>query len=670
MLEEKIALGAVNGFFKRAGERLYDLLEKHTIEPRDLKKVIEVHLGRTREMTGSIKILGMTEPLPIEQVYYPTRVSDSIRRRLFENTWTTLTKIDVRKRLRKDPSISQPGLDAIGKSKRMVVLGGPGSGKTTFLKYLALTHARDDLFDQSKLPKRFLPFFVHLPVISKENADLFEYLAAELTGARKLQLNRALEALFERGEAIIILDSLDEVPLTSRPSVVRSILAFFKRFPALGGIVSCRTADYSQTIDGFKEVEVARLDRRAIDKIVRGWFQAETSASEAPDRARKLLEIIDDNEDVENLAETPLLLSLICIQFSHDLRIPNRKVELYRRCLEALLSRWDSSRNFRRDSKFELVLTDDRKERLLEYLSEIFYSSARQFVLSESEMNAAVATYCEEKFQLLRTDAPSIIDELERHHGLVERFSADSFCFSHPSFQEYFYARRLDRQGVSANEVTKILRDVGMSSVVEFLVALREDPRDILEKIMTQSRLDNIKNYPAMTLRIRHLIVLYRCLVSGPAIGRDFALQLYSHTFDSLRNIFRIFRDSAIYPFPELRPDGIRLIYFLGEKGRETLKEALLYLRVLSNEILRMPHEAFADYLLRASLSPGAEERLPDTFRNFERACLLIPLASARPVEVIRFLEHIVEGKPDDDVLSRIHKGSIEVIRTRFIKGQ
>ena len=63
--------------------------------------------------------------------------------------------------------------------------------------------------------------------------------------------------------------------------------------------------------------------------IVTAWFREDRT------KGKELLRHLKRDEGVRSLCETPLLLSLLCIQFRHDLALPKRKTELFKRCIEA-----------------------------------------------------------------------------------------------------------------------------------------------------------------------------------------------------------------------------------------------------------------------------------------------------------------------------------------------
>ena len=120
--------------------------------------------------------------------------------------------------------------------------------------------------------------------------------------------------------------------------------------------------EFTNIYESFYEVELTKLSSKAINKIVRAWFVGK------PGKAKKLGQHLKRDEDLMALLETPLLLSLVCIQFSHDLTLPRRKTELYKRCIEAFLRDWDSSRDFRRDTAYS-NLSDDRKQLIFQHIA-------------------------------------------------------------------------------------------------------------------------------------------------------------------------------------------------------------------------------------------------------------------------------------------------------------
>jgi hypothetical protein len=423
-------------------------------------------------------------------------------------------------------------------------------------------------------------------------------------------------------------------------------------------VVSSRTADYNPIHECFSECELARLSDSAINKIIRAWFSGE------PDKAVKLQEHLANDDGVRSLCETPLLLSLLCIQFKHDLLLPKRKIQLYRRCIEAFLRDWDAGRGFRRDSAYS-QLSDDRKERIFETVAGAFFKEGPRYVFPESLLVSHIEACCE-RFQIDTSEANSVLQEIEAHHGIFERYSADSFMFSHLSFQEYFCARHI----LAAREEPSILKDhykdERWASVIEFMVGLHPDPKDVLSRLMQYSGMEGIRNFPPLATRMKTLTLLYRSLISGAAITQEYRKQLYDHIINSHFHMAETFGLAGVFPMATLTAGTITHTYVYYHK-RPSLTQALQPLGVLANEILMTAPD---DYARRVAERLSAIDFSGDDQEALKMAsialCLAVPIAYAQPQTIAQLLS-IAENRKADHV-SRTMKRLLQVTRSELTR--
>lgn len=648
------------GPIKKSIDSVFDTVNLKTEALDLLRKYKNANKALVRSLVENVQILGMSEPIKLAEIYSTTYLSTTIHRRLYNAEWANITNIDSKLELmngRKSKTTLRAD-EYISEHDRIVVLAGPGSGKTTLLKYTALSYIDDDIYSKSSLKTRKVPFFISLPDLVNTQSNIVQYISDRIKLKTHPYAIEYVKRCLDKGTAAVLLDSLDEVPMSNRERAYELIQELSISYPKCKIIITCRVADYDITLEGFYEVEIARLSQSAIHKIIKAWFK------KTPKKAKELIDHLSVDKDVYSLTETPLILSLLCIQYSNDLNIPNRKIELYSRCMDALLRLWDTSRGFRRDTAFS-SLTDDRKQKLFSEVAHTFLcEKGEQYIFPEDELINIISRYIE-RFSIPPEQSSEILKEIESHHGILEKYSAESYAFSHVSFQEYFVAYALVAKRIEFDFVKKHKSNPRVASVITFIVALMDDPSDILKFLKDKSQLTGIKTYPAMSSRIEVLLLLYRCMNAGVSISPALRGDIYNHIASSQIEISKVYHAAKTYPIANIEHDGIRHTYFYREKIRETLEQALRSYRKLSNEILLSPNKSYSEYAMRF-----VDEYTPskDRYINFSvLTCMLIPLAGSHPEIVIGKMDAISLDLINDGILHKIATSISGKIRENYL---
>ena len=236
----------------------------------------------------------------------------------------------------------------------LAVLGDPGSGKTTLLKHLfreVYTHGSAHV----GLPDQLTPVLLRLVDVDEavlEPDGLATLLTRTLDAAKFSAAGAALVA--NRRPMLFLLDGLDEVPqLSWRRKVSEWLDDECARWPGSRFVVTCRYAawEYATRLStAFAEVDLQWLSEAQVTEFVHRWYRAVVtqqgrSADEARARADALLEgLLDPARQAQHslraLTQNPLLLSTLCLVHHDDVKLPDRRVDLYDRCVTLLLETW------------------------------------------------------------------------------------------------------------------------------------------------------------------------------------------------------------------------------------------------------------------------------------------------------------------------------------------
>ncbi len=258
---------------------------------------------------------------------------------------------------------------AEGSARRHVLLGDPGSGKTTFAHYLCHLLASEDAAPAAPLeglvPLRFVLREVAAQVLatagkgtaemlwSALEQNLVEILGAD--GARHL-LPEIQRRVLERG-AFVVLDGLDEVPEAGRRrqvllQAVTAFAAALRRSPSRF-LVTARPYAYADTkwhLEGFEMLALAPFSQEQVERFIDLWYLAAArrafgwSEATAAAKARYLRTALEARPYLGDLASRPLLLTLMATLHSSWGQLPEDRADLYEETVKLLLGRWQRFR--------------------------------------------------------------------------------------------------------------------------------------------------------------------------------------------------------------------------------------------------------------------------------------------------------------------------------------
>lgn len=218
-----------------------------------------------------MRVLSMTCPIELKDIYTHVNVLEEITGNLGQETAELLqgfndpTKFD-RFGLSGISGERISGLDAVKQYDKLMVLGKPGAGKTTFLKSLALQCS------EGQLQSGLVPIFITLKDFGDDpkKQALFDYIIERLSACNIVA--EEIEQLLKQGKIMVLLDGLDEVKEEHNNYVLEQVRKFYNRYYENRFVITCRIAAQEYKFHEFTEVEVADFDDVQIETFVTNWF--------------------------------------------------------------------------------------------------------------------------------------------------------------------------------------------------------------------------------------------------------------------------------------------------------------------------------------------------------------------------------------------------------------
>jgi hypothetical protein len=415
--------------------------------------------------------------------------------------------------------------EAFQHERWLVILGDPGSGKTTLARWLTVKLAQamltktnnvivslEEVDPEVKESSKTVNLgLTRLPVLlrisdyaeayEKEPLMLIEYLGyhpwfgqfPSHSGERlePQSLNNLITNHLRRGEAVIILDGLDEITgSTTREDIVREIETFIEDWingkgqtksqqlnkywwdlidfgipVSTGGnqiIITSRIVGYhaSPLRGNLTHVTIEPMRRVAVEHFCDTWTLAiyqqirpndpsEVIERIAANESQALKSAIYDPERprIRELASNPLLVTILGLVFHSRGSLPQHRAELYQLAMEILIEDWRKTGL----SAEELIM-------VLSPLAAHIHQNYPTGLIEHRELKELVAKYLQEspsfrsRHQIMHEKVEDFLRIVREDVGLLAARGEFLYGFLHLTFQEYLAALYLVGSEENAGE--------------------------------------------------------------------------------------------------------------------------------------------------------------------------------------------------------------------------
>ena len=317
--------------------------------------------------------------------------------------------------------------EALTSKNHIVIQGGGGAGKTSLLKYIALKMSTGESLG---IGKKMLPVLIPLREYNckKQFRDfVFHYLNEKIYSLSE----DIFHYLLETNMFFFLLDGLDELGSESeRLHTIRQVEKFMAQYPHTRMILTSQITG-CKSLMGVPCFTLAGFDEDEIKEFLAKRFKSlEPHYNKAV--ADKLVSIILSEEKTFNLAQNPLLLTMLLVIHKAGRNLPERIADVYEGAVKTVLETWKGIHSEKNILDLDVVLA----------------------VLEKTAFNLHCENRTTVKIEVFKTWLKKVADELgyssKKIDDIIQMLNERAvfvekdpglYGFIHQAFQEYFAAR-------------------------------------------------------------------------------------------------------------------------------------------------------------------------------------------------------------------------------------
>ncbi|MEW6096760.1 MAG: NACHT domain-containing protein, partial [bacterium] len=355
--------------------------------------------------------------------------------------------------------------EVLKRRQNAIILGSPGAGKSTLIKYLAISCREGGISIKERLglDDALFPFPIsigHLSQIWKaENKQIgmkeaiiryFKILNLEIAGFIDEEIERA----------IFLLDGMDEVPSdTERREIAGWIEAFIQSCPKSRFVITSRIIGFpglsmengeTYFIEELTIEQAKPLIKKLMMAIEKGLRNGdEIGETIGMKEAERLIAVLEKSPQLSQFIANPFLLTLTVLIHKIEAQLPNYCIQLFERMIQTLVETWHQARSISIIHP-EAQKIDFRTEAIpiLSPLALWMHEGFPAGIIPEDNLRGFIRQKLVEKGiakERIEESLNNFLERLKQGSGLLEEKGVGLWGFTHLSFEEYLSAVELVR---------------------------------------------------------------------------------------------------------------------------------------------------------------------------------------------------------------------------------
>lgn len=421
---------------------------------------------------------------------------------------------------------------ALSESRYLLIRGAAGSGKTTLLQWIAVNSALQSFKEPLMKWNSTIPFYISLRSCSEISLPGPEDFPKFISTAIANTMPKGwVHSKLASGQAIVLVDGLDEVPELRREEVRNWVKDMVQAYPEAYYFITSRPNAIEENWikdEAFKDAELQPMELSDIHSFIDHWHQAiaeeindEQEKAELPSCAQRLKEEIENTRSIRNLATNPLLCAMLCtLNRERGEHLPSDRIKLYEVCCEMLIEGRD------RDRRISLI---DYPAAVLTYREKLVLLQDLAYWMIKNGWTEVESRRVEDRFARKLTymhNIPENISHIDVRRLFVERANiirepvVGRIDFAHRTFQEFLAAKAALDEG-DIGVLVKNAQDDQWQQVIILAsgLATRKVREELIRELIQRGDIETENRYQL------HLLAV-SCLDTSVELGSDLKAEI------------------------------------------------------------------------------------------------------------------------------------------------